>query len=60
MHKFLFPQYVLKANTIIAVSNTTKEHLMKFLNVNEEKISTIYEGSMKLIDRKLEKMKPVC
>ena len=44
IHKFLFPQYTVKATSIIAVSNSTKEHLMEFLNVKEEKISTIYEG----------------
>ena len=44
IHKFLFPQYTIKATSIIAVSNTTREHLMEFLNVNKEKIYTIYEG----------------
>jgi O-antigen biosynthesis alpha-1,2-mannosyltransferase len=44
IHKFLFPQYTLKATSIIAVSNTTKEHLVEFLNVDKDKIYTIYEG----------------
>ena len=44
IHKFLFPQYAVRATSIIAVSHTTKEHLMELLNVNQEKIYTIYEG----------------
>lgn len=43
-HKFAFPRYASKASLIIAVSETTKEHLIKFLNVNEKRIHTIYEG----------------
>lgn len=44
IHKYLFPQYAVKATSIIAVSNTTKDHLIEFLNVNEERIHVIYEG----------------
>ena len=42
--KYIYPLYASNATGIIAVSNTTKEHLMSFLNVEEEKIHTVYEG----------------
>ncbi len=43
-HKFLFPLYVSKASSIITVSETTKEGLVNFLNVDESKIHTVYHG----------------
>jgi len=43
-HKYLIPRYADKADKIIAVSETTKNHLIKFLNVKEEKIKRIYLG----------------
>jgi glycosyltransferase involved in cell wall biosynthesis len=57
VHTFLFPQYVSKATSIIAVSNTTKEHLMKFLGVNEKRIYTIYEGMHDSFKRPIEQSK---
>jgi len=43
-HKYIFPKYCKTADSIIAVSDTVKLHLMKYLNVPEEKISTVYSG----------------
>lgn len=42
--KYVYPLYASNATGIIAVSNTTKDHLMNFLNVEEAKIHTVYEG----------------
>ncbi len=43
-HKLLIPMYSKKATNIIAVSNTAREHMIKFLNVEESRVHTIYLG----------------
>ncbi len=43
-HKYLIPRYAKKSDKIIAVSNTTKKHLIEFLNCDEEKVRAIYLG----------------
>jgi len=43
-HKFLVPHYATKADAIISVSDITREHLRKYLNVPPERIHTIYSG----------------
>lgn len=43
-HKYLIPRYANKSDKIIAVSNTTKKHLVEFLNCSENKVKTIYLG----------------
>ena len=43
-HKYLFPKYAAKAASIIAVSNTAREHLIEFLNVDGERVNTVYLG----------------
>jgi glycosyltransferase involved in cell wall biosynthesis len=43
-HRYLMPRYASKADGIIAVSNTTREHLIQYLNVSPEKIRSIYHG----------------
>jgi len=43
-HRYLIPQYCQKATAIIAVSNTTKQHLIEHLGVEEERVHTIYHG----------------
>jgi glycosyltransferase involved in cell wall biosynthesis len=48
-HMMLIPRYARKATRIIAVSETTKEHLHQYLGVPSGKVSTIYHG----IDPKL-------
>jgi glycosyltransferase involved in cell wall biosynthesis len=43
-HRYLIPRYSRKADAIIAVSNTTKQHLIEYLGVEEERVHTIYMG----------------
>jgi glycosyltransferase involved in cell wall biosynthesis len=43
-HRFLFPRYARKADAIIAVSNTTRQHLIEYLNLEKSKIHTVYLG----------------
>ena len=43
-HKFLVPRYACKADAIISVSDITREHLRKYLNVPHQRIHTIYSG----------------
>jgi glycosyltransferase involved in cell wall biosynthesis len=43
-HRYLIPRYCQKADAIIAVSNTTKQHLIEYLGVEEERVHTIYLG----------------
>jgi len=41
---FLFPKVVKRANHIIAISEFTKNELVQYLDVPEEKITVIYNG----------------
>lgn len=43
-HRFLVPSYTKKADAIIAVSDTTRQHLVQYLGVPEEKVYTVYHG----------------
>jgi glycosyltransferase involved in cell wall biosynthesis len=43
-HRYLFPRYAAKASKIIAVSNTAREHLIEFLNVEGDRVHTVYLG----------------
>jgi glycosyltransferase involved in cell wall biosynthesis len=43
-HRYLIPRYSQKADAIIAVSNTARQHLIEYLGVEEERIHTIYMG----------------
>ncbi len=43
-HRYLVPRFVRKADAIIAVSQTTKEHLHEYLYVPEEKVRVVYHG----------------
>jgi glycosyltransferase involved in cell wall biosynthesis len=43
-HKFLVPRYASKARAIIAVSENTREHVTQFLNVEPERVHTVYTG----------------
>jgi glycosyltransferase involved in cell wall biosynthesis len=43
-HKYLVPRYAKKAAAIIAVSEITREHILKYLPVPPEKVHTIYSG----------------
>jgi glycosyltransferase involved in cell wall biosynthesis len=43
-HKFLVPRYAKKADAIIAVSEVTREHVMRYLPVPTERVTTVYSG----------------
>jgi glycosyltransferase involved in cell wall biosynthesis len=43
-HRFLVPQYAAKADAVIAVSETTRQHLMQYLNVPGERAHTVISG----------------
>lgn len=43
-HRWLIPRYASKADAVIAVSNVTKNHLVKYLGVDEKRVQTVYHG----------------
>jgi glycosyltransferase involved in cell wall biosynthesis len=43
-HKYLVPRYAKKADSIIAVSETTRQHVVEYLNVDPDRVQTIYLG----------------
>lgn len=43
-HRYLIPRYARKAEAIISVSNTTREHVIEYLGINESRVHTIYHG----------------
>jgi glycosyltransferase involved in cell wall biosynthesis len=43
-HRLLIPQYAAKSDAVIAVSATTRDHVMKYLNVPAARVHTIYSG----------------
>ena len=43
-YRYLFTRYAAKAASIIAVSNTARDHLIEFLNVDKERVQTVYLG----------------
>lgn len=43
-HHYLMPKYARKADAIIAVSETTRQHAIKYLRVAAEKVHTVYHG----------------
>jgi O-antigen biosynthesis alpha-1,2-mannosyltransferase len=43
-HRYLIPMYACKADAIIAVSNTVREHVITYLRVEEKRVHTVYHG----------------
>lgn len=43
-HRYLIPRYAHKADAIIAVSNTTRQHVIEYLGINENRVHTVYLG----------------
>jgi glycosyltransferase involved in cell wall biosynthesis len=43
-HQFLVPRYAAKARAIVAVSEVTREHVMHYLKVPPERVTTVYSG----------------
>jgi glycosyltransferase involved in cell wall biosynthesis len=53
-HRLLIPQYAAKSDAVIAVSETTREHVMKYLGVPGERVHTVYSGLSDAFHRPLE------
>jgi glycosyltransferase involved in cell wall biosynthesis len=47
-HRFLVPHYARKADTIITVSEITRQHVIKYLHVPPERVRTVYSGVAKV------------
>jgi O-antigen biosynthesis alpha-1,2-mannosyltransferase len=43
-HRFLIPRYAARADAIVAVSEVTRQQVMEFLHVPEDRVVTIYSG----------------
>jgi glycosyltransferase involved in cell wall biosynthesis len=43
-HRFLVPRYASRAAAIVAVSEVTREHVMHYLHVPPERVTTVYSG----------------
>jgi len=43
-HRWLIPQYAARSDAVIAVSETTRAHVMKYLDVPGERVHTVYSG----------------
>jgi glycosyltransferase involved in cell wall biosynthesis len=43
-HRYLIPRYAQKADIIIAVSDTTRKHVIEYLGVDEGRLRTVYLG----------------
>lgn len=43
-HRYLIPRYSKKAERIIAVSDTAREHMIEYLGVSEKRVVTIHLG----------------
>lgn len=43
-HRYLIPRYSRKADAIIAASNTTKQHVIEYLGVEEDRVHTVFYG----------------
>ena len=43
-HNLLVPQYARRADGVVAVSQTTRDHLIQYLHVAPEQIHTVYSG----------------
>jgi glycosyltransferase involved in cell wall biosynthesis len=54
---FITPFSIKKCQKIVAVSKRTKTDIMRFFNVNKDKIEVIYEGAGKIIKKSFYKNK---
>lgn len=43
-HNYFIPRYASKADAIITVSDTTRDHVIKYLEVDENRVHTVYHG----------------
>jgi glycosyltransferase involved in cell wall biosynthesis len=50
-HRYLIPHYAHKADGIIAVSHTTKQHVIDYLDVPEYRVHPVYHGVDEVFQR---------
>jgi glycosyltransferase involved in cell wall biosynthesis len=43
-HRFLVPRYAARASAVVAVSEVTREHLIEFLHLPPERVTSVYTG----------------
>ncbi len=43
-HRFLVPRYARKADALLCVSETTREHVLHYLDVPPDRVHTVYSG----------------
>jgi glycosyltransferase involved in cell wall biosynthesis len=43
-HRYLVPRYAAKADAIVAVSEITRQHVMQYLRVEPDRVTTVYSG----------------
>jgi glycosyltransferase involved in cell wall biosynthesis len=43
-HRYLIPMYAERADAIIAVSETVRQHVIEYLEVDEDRVHTVYLG----------------
>ena len=57
--KKVLPHYVRKAQSIVAISNSTRNDLIKYWNIPEEKITVVYNGFTPPAKVETEKLKQI-
>lgn len=57
--KRVLPHYLKKVQSVCAISNSTREDLIKFWHIPSEKISVVYNGFTRLNQVKCEKKKEI-
>ncbi|MET0658785.1 MAG: glycosyltransferase family 1 protein [Steroidobacteraceae bacterium] len=50
-HKFLVPRYAQKTDALIAVSETTREHALQYLDLPPDRVHTVYPGISEVFHR---------
>jgi glycosyltransferase involved in cell wall biosynthesis len=53
-HRLLIPQYARKSDAVIAVSETTREHVMKYLHTPGDRVHTVYSGLTDVFHRPID------
>ena len=57
--KRVLPHYVRKAQSVVAISNSTKNDLIKYWHIPEEKITVVYNGFTPPANVEAEKLKQI-
>jgi glycosyltransferase involved in cell wall biosynthesis len=61
-HRYLIPRYAHKADAIISITNTVRQHVIEYLGVDEDRVYTVYYGvdetfRMRIPQAKLEEIR---